>query len=78
VYQEGGAAALEAHAPAPLQWERVQQLAGPGTTGLPIGYQPPPPATIKQERAQQQRLMGAQQQVAEGQQLASICENVAE
>jgi hypothetical protein len=43
VLEAGGAAALEAHAPAPLQWARARELAGPGTVGLPIGYRPPPP-----------------------------------
>jgi hypothetical protein len=42
VLEAGGPAALEAHAPAPLQWARVRELAGPGAVGLPIGYRPPP------------------------------------
>jgi hypothetical protein len=41
VLAAGGAAALQAHAPAPLQWERLRLLAGPGAVGLPIGYEPP-------------------------------------
>jgi hypothetical protein len=49
VLREGGPAALEAHAPAPLDWHRVRQLAGPGAVGLPIGYQPPP-LQIQQRR----------------------------
>ena len=39
VYSDGGAAALQAHEPARMQWERVRQLAGPGAVGLPVGYE---------------------------------------
>lgn len=48
VFHSGGAAALQAHAPAPLEWERVRQLVGPGAVGLPIGYEPPPPGQMGQ------------------------------
>ncbi|KIZ06018.1 hypothetical protein MNEG_1942 [Monoraphidium neglectum] len=49
VYKAGGAAALEVHCPAPLRWERMQQLLGPGAVGLPIGYEPPPSAGPSQQ-----------------------------
>ena len=54
VYQAGGAAALEAHTPAPLQWERVRQLVEPDAVGLPIGYEPP--------QGPRQQVQGHQQQ----------------
>ncbi|PNW80196.1 hypothetical protein CHLRE_08g382050v5 [Chlamydomonas reinhardtii] len=34
-----GGAALAAHTPQPLAWEEMQQAAGGGLEGLPIGYQ---------------------------------------
>lgn len=60
VYESGGAPALEAHAPERLQWERVRQLAGPGTVGLPIGYQPAPLAAAAPQVAPRLLAPGAE------------------
>jgi hypothetical protein len=40
VLEHEGAEALAAFKPQPLSWEEVQALAGPGTVGLPLGYEP--------------------------------------
>ncbi|GBG00493.1 hypothetical protein Rsub_13184 [Raphidocelis subcapitata] len=52
VLQSGGPAALAAHSPAPLTWERARGLAGPaGAVGLPLGYEAPPLADQEPRRA---------------------------